>query len=844
MFCVFQHRVCSFRFNCVLIKLSGSRFFFLNSSYTGIPERPEKFQEYSPAKMEAPPGTSGEGTGGSQLGRGATRGRRVLTSELVTRPEHLVSKKGISGTEILMQTNYFKLVTTTDWDLYQYKVEFFPNDERTAIRKGLVKSHKDTLGPYVFDGNLLYSIKRIEQLEIWSKRISDGADIKIVLRYVGDMQKGDYGYLQFFNIIMRRCLELLKLQIVGRDYYDANDKIDVQGQRMELWPGYLTSIRQHENDILMCAEITHKVMRQQTVLDILNDCFRKNNDNYKKEFESLVLGLVVLTDYNNHTYRISDIDYKVGPDSTFLLKNGDPITYRDYYKSKYRITIREKRQPLLVTRARPRDRRSGKCELIYLVPELCRATGLTDKMRENFGLMRSLADFTRVSPNARMTKLMEFNKRLLSEPAIKTELDQWNLKLSNRLLDIPARVLDAELIYLGNNCSVTAGKGGDWTRQLHRQSLFNPKKLRLWAVIYAHKIKDDVQNFVHLIKTAASGMGSSISQPKYYEITDERSSAYPDFLENILGRVKPELVLCVVPNNRSDRYSAIKKKCIVDRHTPSQVFLEKNLTNKNVRTIATKVAIQMNCKLGGSPWSIELPDIDLMVVGFDVCHDTSNKTRDYGAMVASLDKGLTRYYSVTSAHNVGQELSNKFATNLDSALKAYRRTNCKFPSFIVFYRDGVGEGQVPYVMGHEIAQIRDKLKAIHAESGLSVKFAFLIVTKRINTRIFNEKKNPPPGTVIDDVVTNPLRYDFFIVSQNVRQGTVTPCAYHVVADTTGWLPDQMQRLTYKLCHMYYNWSGTVRVPAPCQYAHKLAFLVAQFLRQDPSHHMEEILYYL
>lgn len=491
-------------------------------------------------------------------------------------------------------------------------------------------------------------------------------------------------------------------------------------------------------------------------------------------------------------------------------------------------------------------------------------------MRENFGLMRSLADYTRVSPDSRMKKLMAFNTRLHSEPAIKTELDQWNLKLSDHLVDVPARVLDAELIHLGKDCTVTAGRGGDWTRQLHKQTLFNPKKLRLWVVIYAHKVKDDVQvrnqnfielyfflainsllqcifilqNFVHLIKNAASGMGSSINYPKYYEITDERSSAYSEFLEVVLGRVNPELVLCVVPNNRSDRYSAIKKKCIVDRHTPSQVFLEKNLTNKNVRTIATKVAIQMNCKLGGSPWSIDLPDVDLMVVGFDVCHDTSNKTRDYGAMVASLDSGLTRYYSVTSAHNVGQELSNKFATNLDSALMAYRKTNCKFPSFIVFYRDGVGEGQVPYVMDHEIAQIRDKLNAIHAESGLSVKFAFLIVTKRINTRIFSDKKNPPPGTVIDDIVTNPIRYDFFIVSQNVRQGTVTPCAYHVVADTTGWLPDQMQRLTYKLCHMYYNWSGTVRVPAPCQYAHKLAFLVAQFLRQDPSHHMEEILYYL
>ncbi|XP_043599743.1 piwi-like protein Siwi isoform X2 [Bombus pyrosoma] len=794
--------------------------------------------------MEVPPGSSGEDAGGSQLGRGAMRGRRVYPSELVTRPEHLVTKRGESGTEIVMQTNYFKLVTTTDWCLYHYRVDFYPDEDRNPIRKGLLKSHKDALGPYVFDGTVLYSNKRLEQTEFWSKRISDGLDIKIVLRLTGDMQKGDHGYLQFFNIIMRRCLELLKLQIVGRDYYDANDKIDVQGQRMELWPGYLTSIRQHENGILMCAEITHKVMRQQTVLDILNECFHKSNDNYKKEFESLVLGLVVLTDYNNHTYRISDVDYNVGPDSTFLLKNGDSITYRDYYKNKYRITIREKRQPLLITRARPRDRRSGQCELIYLVPELCRATGLTDRMRENFGLMRSLAEFTRVSPDSRMTKLIEFNKRLRSEPAIVTELDQWKLKLSDRLLDIPARVLDAELIFLGKECVVTAGRGADWTRQLHNKTLYNPKKLKFWVTIYANKIKDEVQNFVHLIKNAASGMGISINYPKYYEIVDERSNAYSDFLERVLSKVNPELVLCVVPNNRSDRYSAIKKKCIVDRHTPSQVFLEKNLTNKNVRTIATKVAIQMNCKLGGSPWSVDLPNIDLMVIGFDVCHDTGNKSRDYGAMVASLDRGLTRYYSVTSAHNVGQELSNKFSSNLDSALKAYRRANNKFPSFIVFYRDGVGEGQVPYVLDHEVGQIHDKLKAVYNEFGVYMKFAFLIVTKRINTRIFSDKKNPPPGTIIDDIVTNPLRYDFFIISQNVRQGTVTPCAYHVIADTTGWTADQMQRLTYKLCHMYYNWSGTVRVPAPCQYAHKLAFLVAQFLRHDPSHHMEEILYYL
>lgn len=49
------------------------------------------------------------------------------------------------------------------------------------------------------------------------------------------------------------------------------------------------------------------------------------------------------------------------------------------------------------------------------------------------------------------------------------------------------------------------------------------------------------------------------------------------------------------------------------------------------------------------------------------------------------------------------------------------------------------------------------------------------------------------------------RYDFYIVSQAVRNGSVSPTHYNVVYDTSGLKPDHMQRLTYKLCHMYYNW---------------------------------------
>ena len=95
-------------------------------------------------------------------------------------------------------------------------------------------------------------------------------------------------------------------------------------------------------------------------------------------------------------------------------------------------------------------------------------------------------------------------------------------------------------------------------------------------------------------------------------------------------------------------------------------------------------------------------------------------------------------------------------------------------------------------------------------------------------------------------------YDFLLVSQKVRQGTVTPATvytfllpdaifrlacrfrsfkkkvkiypkvhYNIIYDTTKLGADKFQRLSYKLTHLYFNWPGTVRVPAPCQYAHKL-----------------------
>jgi aubergine len=86
-----------------------------------------------------------------------------------------------------------------------------------------------------------------------------------------------------------------------------------------------------------------------------------------------LLGQVVLTRYNNRTYRIDDIAWDLSPRDRFTKKTGESISYEQYYATVYNKSIRERDQPLLVHKAR---RKGQDDEKIYLVPELCTMTGM------------------------------------------------------------------------------------------------------------------------------------------------------------------------------------------------------------------------------------------------------------------------------------------------------------------------------------------------------------------------------------------------------------------------------------------------------------------------------------
>jgi len=323
---------------------------------------------------------------------------------------------------------------------------------------------------------------------------------------------------------------------------------------------------------------------------------------------------------------------------------------------------------------------------------------------------------------------------------------------------------------------------------------------------------------------------------------------------------------------RSDRYAAIKKLCVSEKPVANQCINLKTISNeKKVTSVVQKIALQINCKLGGELWGTVTPYKDLMVVGIDVYHDKTKKSGSVAGVVCSLNDSLSRYFSRAVFQGEGQEIMDALKTAFVDCMIKYWDVNHRWPQHILVFRDGVGDGQLEVTEKHEAEQFIRTFRHVNGDGDtLNDKlpgdynpgFTFCVVQKRINTRIYLQTgprsyENPPCGTVLDHTVTRFKYKDFFLVPQCVNQGTVSP-THFIVLRELGTEPNaqvdgkpvptlqasDVQKLAYKLTHMYFNWPGTVRVPAPVQYAHKLVDLVGQYVHRAPAPQLEDKLFYL
>ena len=347
-----------------------------------------------------------------------------------------------------------------------------------------------------------------------------------------------------------------KMKLVGRNYYDPEAKVDLKAFKLELWPGYETSIRQHENEVLLCCEVSHKILRTDTVLEQMQDVYKRDRANFRSGCEKILLGCIVMTRYNNRTYRIDDIAWDKHPTESFESSKGTPMTYIQYYEGKYNRTIR-----------------------------------------------------------------------------------------------------DATLV----NCSK-------------------------WAVVFAQKDAEVTQQFVNSMLKVCPSLGMVIGKPKTFELTDNRPATYIQTLDRVID-MKPAIVMVVIPNNKGDHYSVVKKKCCIDKPIPSQVMTATVLNkSKGLMNGATNVASQMICKLGLEPWAVKIPLKNTMVIGYDTYHDSLYKDKSVGAVVASVNSTFTKFISMADFHSNQSEMTDRMCPAIGKALRRYNSLNGCLPERVIMYR--------------------------------------------------------------------------------------------------------------------------------------------------------------
>ena len=221
--------------------------------------------------------------------------------------------------------------------------------------------------------------------------------------------------------------------------------------------------------------------------------------------EKDIVGAIVLTRYNNRTYRICGIDRGKTPEDVFD-KDGEKVNYIQYYYTNYNIEIRDRKQNLIIATSSNFEKKQKQRKL-FLVPELCYITGLTPSMQNNFMLKKLLIQRTQLAPPERVRRYREFLNRINESNQVQEELEKWQVGYESELLQVKGTLLAPEKVIVGNGAVPFNQGSADFTRELRARPMFKRCEFPNWHIIYEAKEDHLAEDFFRQAREVAREYG-------------------------------------------------------------------------------------------------------------------------------------------------------------------------------------------------------------------------------------------------------------------------------------------------------------------------------------------------
>ncbi|GAA5859849.1 hypothetical protein JCM8547_004357 [Rhodosporidiobolus lusitaniae] len=257
---------------------------------------------------------------------------------------------------------------------------------------------------------------------------------------------------------------------------------------------------------------------------------------------------------------------------------------------------------------------------------------------------------------------------------------------------------------------------------------------------------------------------------------------------------------------------------------------------------ASEISKSDNVKLGGTNAIPALGPIvskPTIVFGADVSHAAPGSTApSIVGVVASMDKQITRYGSRIAVQPSRQEHIAGLEGLVRSLLLQFKKSVKVKPERLIFYRDGVSEGQFPIVLAHEFSAIRAACRAI--DPNFKPAITYIVCGKRQHLSMFpvaraasdGKTGNVRAGTTIDTEVVSPFIFDWYTQSHASLFGTSRSCHYTVLVDETRFSADAIQQFSNAICYGYQRCTRSVSYATPAYYADLVCARGALLLSSD------------
>jgi len=305
----------------------------------------------------------------------------------------------------------------------------------------------------------------------------------------------------------------------------------------------------------------------------------------------------------------------------------------------------------------------------------------------------------------------------------------------------------------------------------------------------------------------------------------------------------PQLIMVIKQDKGTTSYGDIKRMSDTVLGIPSQCIVSANVPKANPQYCAN-VCMKINMKLNGKNSILREPlplvtTSPTIIIGADVEHPRSGVgfRPAIASVVGSIDRYSARYVARVEAQKSRDDIIQLPGMMRDLFLAYYQSTSRK-PEHVVYYRDGVSEGQMQDVLQAEMRSLRKACKMISEDYNPPI--TFVVVNKRHHMRAFGQnprdtdrKGNVVPGTVVDTGIVDTHRFDFFLYGHAGIQGTSVPAHYTVLHDENNFSADDIQRLTYYLGYTFSRCTRSVSFTTPVYYAH-LAAARARFFLNETS----------